>query len=410
MKQRILVAVASVVLSALILLLLPVNKPVPDPTDPSGTTPTTPSSSTSLATQPSYIAPVEYGTVYLYTCDEVLGDRYSTLALEYFKATGRVVIVLDSDGRPCEEALADYMASDTVPTIFCIHSQEAFASMQDRLYDLTDAAITAQLYSPNFALTADGKTLAVAADISGYGLICNASLLAEAGFTVGDISGFADLNTGLSHISSNRSSLGFYPFAKPDFTDKALVGLLAKLFETPDQLRSFMDAYLQNTSSKTTALSYFLNETTAFYIGGTEDYETLSALGSNKLNFLPAYGENSDSILCASSHYLAVNADAEGKDTLASLDFLAWLATARDDGSVPIDDLGLLSPYRDAVGGENTLQKQLRALLSDHDVRVFWDVSLPEDTAASLSAALSAYSKSKTDENWAAVAALLEAE
>ena len=375
-------------------------------TMPTYTVPTLPSTeSTPTITLPATTLPPVPGVVRLYTCDAEVYDVYVSLAAEYYAQTGiEVQILTPPADTACQDALLSLLTDGAAPSIFCIHSEEMLSQLQQDLYDLAGTAIVEALYSQNFALQTDGKLVALAADVAGSGLIYNASKLASAGFTETDISSFAGLKTTVSHITANRNTLG-YAFAAPDFSDEHLMEHLAGLYPDTAQLRSFLDLYFKNCTVQTTTLKYFLNGTTVFYIGGTSDYEKVASIGTHNLRFLPAYSEDTAAVQCFSDHYWAVNAHASEADIQASLDFWVWLVTA-EDGSAPIDQLGMLSPYRQAGYAGNKLEQILRAYISDGNVYLTWGLSGKITDLDAFIAALKTYKANPSDENWTTVSAL----
>jgi hypothetical protein len=89
----------------------------------------------------------------------------------------------------------------------------------------------------------------------------------------------------------------------------------------------------------------------------------------------------------------------------ATLDFLNDLVRPRADGTVPVDDLQIIAPYRQATYASNPLERTLRTDLAAGKEYVVCkdDVTV----SAALVDALSAYAVEPTDEKWAVVAAFL---
>lgn len=431
MKKELLSGIAAALVAGLILLLvlLPTGETPPDTQPPTttgtvgtttATTPTKPTrpvtppttsvvvtpTGTTVVTSPppETTVPEAPGVVRLYTCDARLHAIYVELAAEYYAATGTEVIVLAPAEGSCEETLAGLLAADQAPTLFCIHSEAMLEQWQHQLCDLTGSQAAQQLYGDAFALTREGKMLALAADVQGSGIIYNAAMLAKAGWSGDAIPDFASLSNTVSYIMANKSNLG-YAFAAPDYADAALMQTLAGLYADSDQLRAFVDLYRKNCTAKTTTLNYFLKGTTVFYIGSTADYDTVSSIGSNNLGFLPAYGPGNSAVQCESSLFWAVNSDASKNDVAVTLDFLGWLVTAQDAG-VPADRLGLFAPYRGASYAENVLERKLREYISGGNARL--SCGETADVAA-FTAALQAYIEAPSDESWAAVAQLFGA-
>ena len=378
------------------------TQPTEEPTTSIVVTPT----GTTVVTSPppTTTVPPAPGVVRLYTCDAQQYETYVALAAEYYAQTGTEVLILTpAEGQSCEEAITGLLETEQAPSLFCIHSQQMLQQLQDRLYDLTGTVAVEQLYSTEFAQNVDGKMLALAMDVGGSGLIYNASKLAMAGFTESDINDFSRLQITVSYLTANKSTLG-YAFTAPDFTDEHLMEHLAGLYPDTTQLRAFLDLYLKNCTSKTTTLNYFLKGTTVFFIGGTAEYDQVSALGGNNLGFLPAYSQDTATVQCFSSLYWAVNSTIYSGDVQETVDFLAWLVTNQGSG-VPVDRLGMLSPYAQATHADNILEKKLREYIADGNVHVTWELDGNVEDLAAFTAALKTYASSTTDENWAAVEA-----
>ncbi len=348
------------------------------------------------------------GSVQLYTCDPALASVFTSLAEAYTKQTGIQVTVITGSADSCGSDLEKAMASEAAPTLFCLHSREDMEKWQDSLYDLTGSALLEKLWSPDFALGADGKKLAITVDLEGSGLIYNATLMAQAGFTRSDIQDLADLEMVAQFITGK--DLGYAAFSAIDLsaTDHgSMACLLAGMLPTADALRSFWDLYLANSQRSGKSLDSFLAEDAVFYLGSTRDYEQVSGLGVSNLDILPAYSSAGSGLSCVSTLCWGVSSQAATQDIQQTLAFLDWLVTATEEGPAPIDGLGLLSPFRDAAAYSNLLEKKLRTYLSTEPATVSWDCcgSLSEDSLSALAAALATYSDDPTDENWQAVAA-----
>ncbi len=375
----------------------------------------TPSSGTGLSTPTitnsdgSVIIP-EPGQVTLYTCDPQLVPVYGKLASEYTRLTGTVVTIVSGQGGNCYTELQQKLASNKVPTVFCLHDEASMNAMADSLFDLTGSAFADTLCAPEFGFRADGRLLALAADVEGCGLIYNAELLTKAGWTREDITSFADLQTTSQYITGSKP--GYSVFSTPDFSDtghKGLACLLAGQLSDPQQLRSFWDLYLANDKAADSALEQFLSQNSIFYAGGTWDYEKVAPLGDHKLDILPAYCPEGGSLQYITNMCWALNRSASPEDLDRTLDFMVWLVSARKNGSAPVDELGLLAPYADAASYQNPLEKKLRQYMASEAVSAAWACcpGKTEEDLASLSAALLAYAQAPSDETWAAVAEIL---
>ncbi len=347
------------------------------------------------------------GTVTVYTCDQSLYSTLCTLAEAYTGQTGiRVTVLTGNHGD-----LDTLMAADQAPTLFCLHSLADMQKWQSSLYDLTGTALLEQLCAQEFALELEGKKLAVTMDFHSSGLIYNATLLAQTGFTRSDIQNFADLEVVCNYITAGSS--GFAAFSPVDLTDtdhESAVCMLAGMLRSPDALRSFWDLYLAHAAKAGKSLEQFLQSDAVFYVGSSRDYDTVSELGANQLDFLPAYASGQSGLQCISTLAWGINSQAEEQDIQQTLAFWQWLVTAAQGSPAPIDSLGLLAPFRDAANYGNPLEKKLRSYIASDAVRVDWDSceAMTDTQLGALAEALAAYSEAPTDENWQAVAAACE--
>lgn len=355
----------------------------------------------------------DIGNVKILNCNPDLQEVYTKLAGDFEKETGIHADIVTVAAGTCEETLGELLRQDGAPTVFCLHSQGAANRFREYLYDLTGSQVAEQLCSPKFALNMDGGMLAIPTKIEGFGLIYNASLLARSGYTRSDIQDFSTLQAVSQYITEHQS---FATFSPPDFTDPAhdgLACLLTGTLQDEKHLKSFWDLYIANAPNKGIALDTFLEEKSVFYVGSTSDYQDVAGIGSNNLDILPAYYDGGGSLQCMSEHYLAVNARASHSDIQASLQFLFWLVTKTENSPAPIDQLKMLTPFKDAVYASNALEKLLRKYINDpnelKNITVSWKpCSVTSDQfLQTLSVALDDYTRTPDDAHWEAVAALL---
>lgn len=385
-------------------------EPTTVPTAPPTTIPTVPPTTI----PPTTTLPPPPGQVRLYVCDASLLEAYAQLALEYYSTTGIEVILLSpTEGESCTDALARYMASDTPPTMFCIHQEATLQQYAHQLYDLAGTKAAGQLYSAGFGMYQGEKLLALPVAVDWFGYIFNANLLKDAAFTRDDfyrtdITGY----NSMAYIAKYLKSVKSYPFGKPNFadtSDSGLAALLSTVFRDPDQMRSFIDLYVDNSYSTTNALTSFKSGKIVFYAGTTASFDSALVLGIDKLDLLPAFVRGSSTMEYICRDFWAVNGTGYTPDITETLAFLNWMVTARADGAAPIDSLGLLSPYKDAAVADNALEKLLRKYMAEEPARLVWDSRcVDQEKFADFCAALAAYYAKPNDTNWAAVAALMQ--
>ena len=399
MKKQVFILLACLLLSAA--MCMTVSWPQQEGTPLLPILSTRPTKPTTSSTQPSSV-PEAPGVLRLYVCQREDVSVYEELAQQYSQHTGVECQILTGD-------LQTLMAGEDAPTIFCVHSQQEAARWADHGLDLTGNALLQQLYSQAFALQQEGKILGFAMDMDVNGLIYNAALLAKAGYTRTDITNFAELQAVVEYITIDRKVLGFQAFGTA-VSDRRLASILAGMSRDPAQIRGFLDLYLANDKTGGVAMEQFVGEQTVFLIGGIGDYEALEDLGIHNLDILPLFTENGGGLHCVCDTYWCVNGKASQADVEVSLDFLAWLVNAGEDGTVPVDALGWVSPFAEANGAENALARLLRKYIVAEPVNVQWSMenSRTLQEWEDLAAAFAAYIATPQEETWAAVEALLQ--
>ena len=376
--------------------LLLYNGTLPKP-ESDGTEPVTESTETSEA---GATTPPPAGQVRILNNDPSRQAAWESVAAAYTGQTGVPVTVISDSGQA---------------TLFTLSSVEELADVQDRCLDLSGTEAYAQLASWDLTLQADGKVCGIAAGIEAFGLVCNASLLARAGYTQKDITGFSGLKAVVESITANSGELGFSAFARVDPSKNFPIQLACLGGET----RDFLDLFINNATCAPTemsscteldALEDFLGGKAVFYLAKTGKYEDLAALGSENLSIMPVYlgGENEErqSLCAVASSYWCVRGDVLEPDIQATVKFLDYLVKPGSDGTVPVDQLGLLAPYRQAAGASNALESFFRNdLAAGKELLVCKNVSQVPDGIAE---ALILYAADPTDENWTAVTSILE--
>jgi len=355
---------------------------------------------TEPVTQPSTAPePQPVGQVRIGNRDPKLHVAWMAVAQDYTNRTGVPVTVVSGD--------------DSAATLFTVSSQEELAAVKDNCLDLSGTGVHAQLASWGLTLEADGKTCGIAAEIEGFGLIYNSALLGRLA-TPQEITGLSVLK-GVAEAITADPELGFAAFTCPDLT----TGFAARLLSVGVDCRAFWEVYAANgvcqpeTLLKTTSqdsVNEFVNEKAVFLLGSTSDYDRISQLGDHNLGIMPLYlggeDEQRQGLCVTCSSYWCVRADADPLDVQATLDFLNDLVRPRADGTVPVDDLQIVAPYRQATYADNPLERTLRTDLAAGKEYVVCENDVV--VSAELVDALAAYAMEPTDEKWAVVAAYLE--
>ena len=337
------------------------------------------------------------GQVRILNTDPSLQKAWENLALEYTSKTGEAVTILTD-------------TQEAQPTLFTVGNADELIA--DQCLDLSGTQSYAQLASWGLTLVADGKVCGIAAEIEGFGLVCNSALLGHVA-TQEEITGLASLQAVAQSITADPE-LGFAAFACPDLQG----GFGARLASVDADFRQFWDVYSANAVCQpetllemdpADGLTELLEGKAVFYLGSTGEYEEVSSLGDHTLDIMPLYlggqEEQRQGLCVTCSSYWCVRSDADALDIEATLAFLDYLVRPREDGTVPVDDLQILAPYRRASYAANPLERRLRTDLAAGKEYV---VCQPCQSApAGLGDALAAYAADPTDENWAIVVAIL---
>lgn len=358
--------------------------------DPNETTPT----GESISTEP------EVGQVRILNKDPQQQAAWDALAAEYAAQTGVEVAVLNS-------------ADGTQPTLLTVSGQE---ELPENCADLSGSAAYAQLASWDLALRDNaGAVCGIAAEVEVFGLVFNSTLLAQTSHTQADIDSFVDLTEVVYAISEKKDKYGFSAFARFDPNDHFAIQLASLTGDT----RNLLDLIINNTTgdpleiasfTETDALQDFLDEKAVFFLAGSKEQETLNAIGSENMGVLPVYmgGENEErqSLCAAACSYWCIPGSVEGADLQATLDFLDFLVQPRENGTVPVDDLGRMAPYRQASSASNLLESVFRSdLTMGKEPVICRNISqVPEGLAQ----ALIDYAANPSNENWETIATIVE--
>lgn len=395
MKFRVFVALASLVLSAAILLLLPAaSSTPPNPTAPSGQLPGPPDRTTA--------APVP-GVVRVYSCDPEQLAVLDTLAAQYADLTGAQVVVLGAQEDGCEASLSRLMAGEETPAMLCVHSQAQLQTWQESLFDLRGTALAAELVNSNFGLYAEDKLLGIAVDLQAFGLLMNAELLAtKAALSRDDLVSLSALTTAAQILKSNSTKA--FPCTTLD-TDDLLQ--LACTDNTAD-LQKFLCLYNANSLTAGTPIDQFLDGKCVFYLGSSRDFVFLNdeaerVLQARNVDILPTY--TAGALQYTFSSVWCVNGNVSQEDLDATLQFMTWMVTAGEDGIAPVDSLQMLTPFRAAGWYGTSLEKKLLSYMRKEPALVQWTLQGKQYSA--LAMALQQYVIKPSFEDWNNVIAYL---
>lgn len=392
MKKRVLIAIASVLLAALILLLLPVDKEEP----PQVTVPTVPTTTI----PPTTTTPAVPGQVRIYCCRAEWLPALEEMAAAYQALTGTEVTLLTAGDADCQTALASLMASETPPTVLCLHGPADLERWESSLLELQDTAIRENLYAEALGFWREGALLAFPMELEAMGLLFNAELMAVS-LTRKDVTDFTTLTTAAQILKNNA----IFAFSAIDLRNPACLYLLKN--GDRDTIRAFADLYRTYRAGASNGMQQFLQREAVFYFGTSGIYSQLeqqtdSALEMRNLDILPTWTAGGMHYLCDTAW--AVNGSVRQEDLTATMAFLTWMVTAGEE-MTPVDSLQTLTPFTQATWYGNQLEKKLRGYLKNEASVLIW--ATQEDGDAQLLAAFGIYLSDPTDENWAAVSSQL---
>ncbi len=380
------------------------------------------------------------GKVYYLNFKPEANDDWQMVAAKYKEETGIEVKVVTAASGDYEKTLGVEIDKENPPTMFQVNGPVGLSAWKDYALDLSDSEIYKELISDDFALKADGKVYGIAFVYEAYGLITNKKLLADAGYSIEDITDFASLKSVAEDIHARSKELGFDAFTSSgldgssswrfsghltnlplyyEFTEGNVTDQPATIKGTYlDNLKAVWDLYINNSAtdpktltSKTgdDAVAEFKEGKAVFYQNGTWEYANATAIGTENIGFLPIYFGVDDAKqgLCAGTeNYWVVNSQASEADQKATLDFMKWLATS-ETGTMALasGEMGFTSPFKSAKKPDNGLYAILDDMLAKGDTTsVKWMFPYTPNTdawRAEVVSALAAYSAGTGD--WEAV-------
>lgn len=329
------------------------------------------------------------------------------------------VLNTDPDRQAAWQALADAYTAETGVQVQIVsdRSQATLLSLApgdalpENPLDLSHTDAYTQLADLGLSIQDDqGRVLAVASEIRVFGLVYNSTLLAQTGHTRADITSFKDLTDVVYGIADNQSQYGFTAFIPAD-PERHFAAQLAAM---PEDCRNLADLILNispqaSEAGENSPLHSFLEGNAVFLPAGSAEHNVLNAIGSENLGVLPVYtgaeGEENQTLCVSAAGYWSIDADAKPEDVQATVDFLNYLTRPGTDGSVPVDSLQIMSPYRQATYKSNMLESVLRYDLAQGKKPM---VCRPvRDIPTGLSEAIATYAQDPSDDNWSAITNLL---
>ena len=368
-------------------------------------------------------APEAAGSVYYLNFKPEFNDALTELAATYTEKTGvEVKIVTAASGDYSNTLNANI---DDV-TIFNIGNAAGLADWDDYALDLTDSAIAAELTTNDFNLYNEaGELKAIGNCYESFGIIVNTALLAEAGYSLADITNFETLKAVCEDIHARAAELGFDAFTTSGLQDSSSWRFSGHLATIPlhyegvnapvaeitdahmDLFKNVWDLYINNAAAdpatltgESDAASEFKAGKAVFYQNGTWEYAGLIEAGmtDDQLAMIPIYcgaeGEENAALCSGTENCWAINAKAPEANQKASIDFLVWLVTDPDASAVYVQQLGAV-PFKNCPASANKFVADGNAMLAEGKSSISWAFNYTPNVdsfRATLVTALAAYS------------------
>ena len=370
-------------------------------------------------------ADAEAGSVYYLNFKPEFDEALQQLAADYTAETGVEVKVVTAAAGTYSDSLN---ANIQDVTIYNIGNMSGLNDWDEYALDLTDTAIAAELTTNDFNLyNANGELKAIGNCYESFGIIVNTELLAEAGYSLADITNYETLKAVCEDITARSAELGFAAFSSAgldgssswrfsghlatlplhyegiDASTATLTGEYMDLFKNTWDLyinNSTVDAATLTTATGDQSKAEFAEGKAVFYQNGTWEYAGLIEAGmtDEQLAMIPIYcgaeGEENAALCSGTENCWAINAKASEADQQASIDFLVWLVSDPEASAVYVAELGAV-PFKNCPASSNKFVNDGNAMLADGKTSISWAFNYTPNVdawRATVVTALAAYS------------------
>ena len=365
------------------------------------------------------------GSVYYLNFKPEFDASLQALAATYTEKTGIEVKVVTAASGTYSDTLN---ANIEDVTIYNIGNMAALADWDEYALDLTNTAIAAELTTNDFNLYNEaGELKAIGNCYESFGIIVNTKLLADAGYSLADITNFETLKAVAEDIHARSAELGFDAFSAAGLDGSSswrFSGHLATLplhyegitaqvpaitGEKLDLFKNTWDLYINNSAADVTSLTtstgdeskaQFATGKAVFYQNGTWENAGLIEAGmtDDMLAMIPIYcgaeGEENAALCSGTENCWAINAKASEADIQASIDFLVWLVSDPDASAVYVKELGAV-PFKNCPASTNKFVNDGNAMLAEGKTSISWAFNYTPNVdswRATVVTALTAYS------------------
>lgn len=371
----------------------------------------------------------EGGQVYWLNFKPEADEALQQIAKDYTDETGVTVKVVTAASGNYESTLTAEMDKSDAPTLFVVGNQAAVKTWGDYCIDLKGTDIYNELTTDDFTLyDADGRAVSIGYCYESFGIITNKKLLAEAGYSLDDITDFASLKAVADDIHARADELGFDAFTSSGMDDSSswrFTGHLANMplyyeekadnwTECPaeikgtylDLYKNIWDLYITDSAVEPSTLATggydaeaeFKNGEAVFYQNGTWEYDAVSESWADEdLAMIPIYcgaeGEENAGLCSGTENCWAVNKNSSEADINATIDFMTWLVTSEKGTKMMSEQFGEI-PYKNAAPNGNVFFQDSAKYIDEGKYVVDWAFNYTpnvNDWRAGLVAAMNQY-------------------
>ena len=354
--------------------------------------------------------PTTTGSVYFLNFKPEADQAWQDLAKTYTEKTGVPVKVVTAASGKYSETLTAEMSKDSAPTLFQCGNMAGLETWQDYCLPLDGTDFLNEMTTADFNLVKDGVTYCAGYCYECYGIIVNTKLLAEAGYSVSDITNFETLKKVAEDITARKDELGFAAFTSSGMDGSSSWRFSGHLANLPlyyqgvdsnevstitadyiDNFKNVWDLYINNSTCAPTEIgpktgdeseAEFGTGKAVFFQNGSWEYSNLVTsedkgflMNAEDLTMIPIYcgveGEENAALCCGTENCWAVNAKASAEDQQATLDFLYWVVTSDEGTQMMAEQFGPI-PFKNAKESENVFFNAANALFAEGKYNVAW--------------------------------------
>jgi len=348
------------------------------------------------------------GSVYWLNFKPEADAALQEIAKTYTKETGvEVKVVTAASGEYNTQLIAE-LDKKEAPTLFNVGNPGAVKTYGDYCYDLADTKVMGELNQDIVLYTEEGTVASIGYCVESFGIIVNKTLLAEAGYSIEDITDFDSLKAIADDIHARADELGFDAFSSAGLDSSSAWRFSGHLANMPlyyefrddgvtsqpaeitgaylDNFKNIWDLYITDsavtgadlaTATGDMSTGEFKEKKAVFYQNGSWEYAGLIEAGftDDELQMIPLYcgveGEEEAGLCSGTENCWAVNKNASEADIQATLDFMYWMVTSEAGTACMTEQFGAI-PYKNAPANTNLFINNATDYINDGKYSVSW--------------------------------------